>query len=61
MIYVGSSLSGARDSADPRRPAHCTDMQDNDQLWLRSGLHRFQIVRCVVTGHRGRFALIHMP
>lgn len=26
-------------------------------FWLRSGLHRFQVVRCVVTGHRDRFGV----
>ncbi|WP_066944220.1 hypothetical protein [Streptomyces lushanensis] len=32
-------------------------MMDDDQLWRLSGLHRFQVVRCVVTGHRGRFGV----
>lgn len=32
-------------------------MTDDSQLWLDSGLHRFQIVRCRVTGHRGRFGV----
>ena len=29
----------------------------NDQLWLASGLHQFQLVRCEVTAHRGRFGV----
>jgi hypothetical protein len=29
----------------------------DDELWQRSGLHRFQVVHCVVTGHRGRFGV----
>lgn len=32
-------------------------MTNDGELWQRSGLRRFQIVRCVVTGHRGRFGV----
>jgi hypothetical protein len=32
-------------------------MRDNEQLWSSGGLRRFQTVRCVVTGHRGRFGI----
>lgn len=32
-------------------------MKDGGQLWLRSGLRQFQIVRCVVERHRGRFGV----
>lgn len=32
-------------------------MVDRDELWRRSGLHQFQLVRCVVTGHRDRFGV----
>jgi hypothetical protein len=32
-------------------------MVDHDQLWSQSGLHEFQLVRCVVTGHRDRFGV----
>lgn len=32
-------------------------MADSDELWLSSGRHRFQVVRCVVTGHRDRFGI----
>ncbi|MFF7542992.1 hypothetical protein ACFZCU_05035 [Streptomyces canus] len=32
-------------------------MADADRMWLLSGLHRFQVVRCTVTGHRGRFGV----
>ncbi|MFI9584077.1 hypothetical protein ACIHCQ_20035 [Streptomyces sp. NPDC052236] len=31
--------------------------QDDDDPWRRSGLEQFQVVRCVVTGHRGRFGV----
>jgi len=27
-------------------------MTEYEELWLRSGLTQFQVVRCVVTGHR---------
>jgi hypothetical protein len=30
---------------------------DDDELWRHSGLHRFQVVRCVVTGHRDSFGV----
>lgn len=30
---------------------------DSDAIWQGSGLHRFQVVRCTVTGHRGRFGV----
>ncbi|MDW6059303.1 hypothetical protein SAZ11_16370 [Streptomyces sp. FXJ1.4098] len=32
-------------------------MAEDDQMWRVSGLHRFQVVRCVVTGHRDRFGV----
>ncbi|MFJ5218736.1 hypothetical protein ACIP98_28950 [Streptomyces sp. NPDC088354] len=32
-------------------------MENEDQLWRQGGFRRFQIVRCVVTGHRGRFGV----
>ncbi|MDF5757492.1 hypothetical protein [Spongiactinospora sp. TRM90649] len=32
-------------------------MAGSEPEWPRSGLHRFQVVRCVVTAHRGRFGV----
>ncbi|MFF3684886.1 hypothetical protein [Streptomyces sp. NPDC002187] len=32
-------------------------MVDDDRMWQLSGLHQFQVVRCTVTGHRGRFGV----
>ncbi|MFL9683667.1 MULTISPECIES: hypothetical protein [unclassified Streptomyces] len=32
-------------------------MADHDRMWQLSGLRQFQVVRCVVTGHRGRFGV----
>ena len=32
-------------------------MEDVDWRWRSVGLHRFQIVRCEVTAHRGRFGV----
>ncbi|MFF4850554.1 hypothetical protein [Streptomyces sp. NPDC001194] len=32
-------------------------MDDHDRMWQLSGLRQFQVVRCVVTGHRGRFGV----
>ncbi|MGW8506951.1 hypothetical protein [Streptomyces sp. CLCI03] len=32
-------------------------MEDRDGMWQLSGLRQFQVVRCVVTGHRGRFGV----
>lgn len=32
-------------------------MEGADQGWERVGLRRFQLVRCEVTGHRGRFGV----
>jgi hypothetical protein len=32
-------------------------MADNDQMWQLRGLRQFQVVRCVVTGHRGCFGV----
>jgi hypothetical protein len=30
---------------------------EREDLWLRAGLRQFQVVRCVVTEHRGRFGV----
>ncbi|MCZ4103708.1 MULTISPECIES: hypothetical protein [Streptomyces] len=32
-------------------------MTDQPQLWLNSGIRAFEVVRCRVTGHRGRFGV----
>ncbi len=32
-------------------------MASRDHLWRGLGLHQFEAVRCVVTGHRGRFGI----
>ncbi|GLY52660.1 hypothetical protein [Lentzea sp. NBRC 102530] len=32
-------------------------MNGREWRWRRSGLRQFQVVRCVVTGHRGRFGV----
>jgi hypothetical protein len=32
-------------------------LEGNDELWRRSGLRQFQVVRCVVTAHRDRYGV----
>ncbi|MDQ0986539.1 hypothetical protein ACFY8V_02560 [Streptomyces californicus] len=32
-------------------------MEELDRMWQLSGVRQFQVVRCVVTGHRGRFGV----
>jgi hypothetical protein len=32
-------------------------VQEEEDLWRRTGLRRFQVVQCVVTEHRSRFGV----